>query len=533
MLMVYQGKNMFEIPRSFTGYDNIMSFVFITNILSFICISAFLFGRAKNMEFLYSFQQISKKHLIIGFVSIFIINLGYFFFYYYSTTPIEQLIFHLTLPRTGANYSIIWVLLIDAIIQSLFFGIILIGGLAIHITYNEKTYFNLNAIKSKLLPAFPVISLIVFSYILGIPQYMSNQLNTSTFYEEYYISIEDSNIVFTENKRNLIIIIVESLETGFLSIDEGGAFQNNLIPNITELAKNNVNFSSTNFIGGPVPLTGTDWTIASIVAYYSGIPLVTRLYNDLGDFVESFLPNANGLAYILANQGYNQYFILGSDSRFAGRDKYFSTHKDTVIYDYNYFVNNNYIQEDYFEWWGIEDRKLFDYAKNLLGDISKEEPFFVTILTADTHTTGGYLDEYASVIFDSRYMNVVYDMDKQVTMFLSWIMEQDFYNDTTIIILGDHLYMDNSFFPSSFNEKRYILNIFINSLFDFSVNNRLLSHFDFLPLIIESIGGKFINEGIALGRSLTNETTLIEKYGYEEMSRLLRLRSDFYPQFWQ
>jgi hypothetical protein len=120
--------------------------------------------------------------------------------------------------------------------------------------------------------------------------------------------------------------------------------------------------------------------------------------------------------------------------------------------------------------------------------------------------------------------------------------------------LGDHLYQDSSFFPENFRiqklsyryEKRYFigdntksynrfpLNIFINSLLPKDkVKNRTFSHFDMLPVLIESIGGYFDAEGLALGRSINaSRGTLIERYGESYMNKELRRTSKRYNSFW-
>jgi phosphoglycerol transferase len=304
---------------------------------------------------------------------------------------------------------------------------------------------------------------------------------------------------------------------------------------------NNINFSSNTGIGGAVQLSGTGWTVAAIVSYYCGVPLVLNPNitgfggNDYGVLFE-FLPGAYGIGDILNKAGYKNYFILGSDIEYGGRDKFFKSHKDTIIFDYHYFHDNNYIPDNYKVWWGIEDRKLYQFAKNKIAEITQEEPFFITILTADSHFTGGYLDEQAEIVFDSQYKNVLRDMSKQLYAFLEWLCLQPFYESTTVVILGDHLYMDSSFFLKDFRGERYPINIFINSVLPQSeTKRRVLSHFDILPLLVESIGGSYNADGLALGRSLNvpeGKSTLIEKYGVRSMNEQLGHPSKLYNSLW-
>jgi phosphoglycerol transferase len=183
----------------------------------------------------------------------------------------------------------------------------------------------------------------------------------------------------------------------------------------------------------------------------------------------------------------------------------------------------------------MEDRKLYRFAKDMILDTAREEPFFITLLTADTHPVGGYLDEKAETVFDLQYKNVLRDTSKQLSAFVEWLQEQDFYENTTVVILGDHLYMDSSVFPGGGAYDRYPINIFINSpLNPNAAKGRRFSHFDMLPLLIESIGGTYTGEGLSLGRSPYSASgeTLVEKYGSTAMNEQLKRKSKFYNALW-
>jgi phosphoglycerol transferase len=306
-------------------------------------------------------------------------------------------------------------------------------------------------------------------------------------------------------------------------------------------------------------LYGTEWTIAGITAQYSGVPLALTFlnrteWNNYGTIGSEFLPGASGVGDILSEAGYKNYFILGSRIEFGGRDKYFKTHKDTVIYDYHYFVENDYIPKDYNVWWGIEDRKIYDFAKEKITEIASDEPFFITLLTADTHPTGGYLDAEAVTPFDSQYKNVLFDANKQLSDFLGWLSKQPFYENTTIVVLGDHLYSDSSVFPDGFRiysvrskyrvqyyndilenqYKRFPINIFINSLLnEENTKYRVFSHFDMFPTLIDSIGGIYDAKGLGLGRSLNKgEKTLLEVFGVDQVNKNLQQKSAYYNRLW-
>jgi phosphoglycerol transferase len=444
------------------------------------------------------------------------------------------------MPLEGTNFSIGIRFLVDVIINPLLASIVIIKICAFQL-YKENSL-----ILKSCIACYPRIIQAVTGILLGISivfimsksnifSFIERQFEPpSLFYEKNYIDPGKLTFRFPEKKRNLIVIFIESLETGFLNINQGGAFSEDLIGEVTLLAQNNINFSHTNFIGGGHQVYGTGWTIAGIVSAYTGIPLTLPFGNDWNKLA-FFLPSITGIGDILVKNGYSSYFILGSDSKFAGRDKYFKTHGNTVIWDYSYFHDEGYIDKDYRVWWGFEDRKLYDFAKFKLSVISTNEaPFFFTLLTADTHIADGYLDDLAEKKYTSRYKNVLADMSRQLFDFINWIQQQEFYKNTTIVILGDHLYMDTAVFQrEQKNMDRRPLNIFINSELKIDhTKNREFTHFDLFPAILDSIGIEYNANGIGLGRSMNKgEKTLIELSGKEQFEANLMKKSNYYEAF--
>ena len=63
------------------------------------------------------------------------------------------------------------------------------------------------------------------------------------------------------------------METSYASVEEGGFMNENYIPYLTEMAKENLSFSDKDFLGGAHSASGTTWTAAAMVTQTSGIPL--------------------------------------------------------------------------------------------------------------------------------------------------------------------------------------------------------------------------------------------------------------------
>lgn len=157
----------------------------------------------------------------------------------------------------------------------------------------------------------------------------------------------------------------------------GGAMQNNYIPELTNLSLKNENFGIDGQMNGAYTVPGATFTMGGLVAQTSGVPInETLVSNDaLNSEWESdnnYVPGVWSIGDILENQGYNQEFMIGSDGKFAGRSSYFKGHGDYDVFDYYTAIDRNYINSDYKEWWGYEDKKLFEYAKREITKLSKK-----------------------------------------------------------------------------------------------------------------------------------------------------------------
>ena len=366
--------------------------------------------------------------------------------------------------------------------------------------------------------------------ILNIDEYIRSQKEASKIFEEYYVDGSKVELKFPEKKRNLIYIYAESMEMTNASIENGGRIEKSYIPKLEKLALENINFSNTDKLGGAFQINNTEWTMAGLVAQTAGVPLKLSIDGNSYTNYDSFLPGVYNIGDILKDNGYNNYFMIGSDAVFGGRKDYFTHHGDYEIYDYYYAIDNKYIDKDYHVWWGYEDKKIFSFAKKEILKAAKEnKPFNFTILTVDTHFTDGYMDDSCKEMFDSKYANSIYCSDQKIYSFVNWIKKQDFYEDTTIIISGDHLTMQTDFYNSN-SSPRTIYNTIINSpIKPISEKNRLFSSFDMFPTTLASLDVKIKGNKLGLGVNLfSDEKTLVEQFGLEFLNQELLKKSFYY-----
>ena len=120
-----------------------------------------------------------------------------------------------------------------------------------------------------------ILSLIYTLFAFKIPTYLKNKSQETNIYDDYYISGKDINITFPNKKRNLILIVMESMENSVLSKENGGAWEYSIVPELETLALNNINFSNTENLGGGFNTYGATFTAGGLVATTAGIPLIT------------------------------------------------------------------------------------------------------------------------------------------------------------------------------------------------------------------------------------------------------------------
>ena len=453
----------------------------------------------------------------------------------------DEIIFHIKVPIEGTNTDIVFTFIKECIFK------VIIPTAIISFVLIYPIVKDINIIKDKIHTSERrrtiVISFTISIAILlvsvnriikttDIKEYIENQRHDSKFILEEYIDPKTAKVEFPEEKRNLIYIFLESMETTYYSTKEGGMAEESLIPEISKLAKENINFSNNEKnIGGAYTLYGTTWTSGAMCAQTAGVPLKLSIDNNSLGKYSTFLGGAYSIGQILQDNGYNNFLLLGSDATFGGRRSLFKQHGDYEIWDFESAMLENKISEKI--WWGYTDNLLFDYAKEKIIELSKkEEPFNFTMLTADTHFPEGYKCEDCMNKWDEQYKNVISCSSKKVGEFIEWIQEQDFYKNTTVVISGDHLTMQSNFFEIEEGQEyeKKVVNVIINSAIKTkNTKSRQYSTMDLYPTTLAALGVKIEGDKLALGTNLfSEEQTLIEKYGVENVNNELMKTSRFY-----
>lgn len=333
--------------------------------------------------------------LLVGITTLLCFSVRWMF----KTWPnlaVDELVFHLTEPLDGANQEMITEYMMQCVVPM---ALVLILFFLLLYLKRKTKYYDSILIAAILLSLGGIVTALYIAWEkVGIGEYLYNQNTQSDFIRENYADPKKIEMRFPEQKRNLIYIYLESMETTYADENSGGAFSENYIPELTKLAQENEDFSGdTADLNGGHMVDGTTWTMAGMFAQTSGLPLKTSINGNDMDTQEHFFPGITTLGDILEGEGYSQTLLIGSKAEFGGRELYFSEHGDYFLDDYDYAIESEMIPSDYKVWWGYEDEKLFEFAKEKCTELSQqEEPFNLTMLTVDTHFEDGYVCEKCS-----------------------------------------------------------------------------------------------------------------------------------------
>uniref|UniRef100_UPI004027BC0B LTA synthase family protein n=1 Tax=Eubacterium sp. TaxID=142586 RepID=UPI004027BC0B len=535
------------------GTASFVKFFFLALIVGAVLlfISAFI-----NRYFTFESETPKKKAgaRFIKVFSVILFTLGALFYFgtvwgkgSYGDVSADQLLINLISPAGGAEDNVyiegIEGPVFNIMLATSVFCLFVFSNFKIKYSLKQKTAIIFNDLVHRIISLVLALAVFIGGAVYGYQEFNLKQLyyayfTDSDFIEINYADPRETKITFPEQKRNIIHIYLESMENSYLSKDLGGYMEMNLMPELTELSYEGVTFSDTsNRFGGPLTATGTQWSVASMVNMTTGLPMKVPAEPNAYGTADSFLPGAYTFGEILRDAGYEQTVMIGSDANFGGLTYFFTNHGEYKIMDYRYAIKNGLIPEDYKVWWGFEDDKLYEFAKEEITRLYETgKPFNFTMETADTHRPGGYLSENAPTPYDDHYANAIAYSSEQTVEFVKWIQQQPFYENTTIVLIGDHLSMDTDFFEDfDSNYKRTQFNLILNAAPEVADTksdrfvNRQYANFDMFPTILASMGVEIKGDRLGIGTNLfSDKDTIFEEYGTDKVNMELEKKSDFY-----
>jgi len=281
-----------------------------------------------------------------------------------------------------------------------------------------------------------ILSIIVSPITITLASVYFEKPPVSDVNSDFYNYYKVPSIVSDGKSKNLVFIYLESLERTYF---DQNAFPG-LVNNLKEIEENSISF--TNIKQDDY----SHFTIAGLTASQCGVPLVSPAYwNSVGG-MNTFMESATCLGDLLDNEGYFLSYYSGANIRFAGTDIFMRTHSfDDVKGYYELAVRPN----KYTNWWGLYDDSLFSLAKQNIEKLAKEkEKFAFFMSTIDTHHPSGNPSRSCDGIIygngKNSILNSVKCSDLLVSKFVDDLRKTDYGKDLVIVIVSDHLSMENT-----------------------------------------------------------------------------------------
>lgn len=451
------------------------------------------------------------KQFLMNVFSLVFAALAFVFLFVYMQTHhiwgnvhIEQILINLNEGVSFVSDKTVW-----GYVISIVMGVFTAGCFSIILKTNKKLI-----LVSILICLFVLWQIGVFSYFLNKKIY-------SSLYEKEYTNPNTLIYTFPVRKRNLIVVYLESAEENYAT-----DLKTNLIENVAAMQKKNLSFE------GFHQIQYQDYTIAAMVQSMCGVPYRGSTLKGYEGY-RNFLASLVCYPQILEQNGYETVFMKGADLNFARTGLFMKTHGfNEAMGAWELSEKFKYpLEENKGGFGGYRDAALYKMIKDELNILSRQEkPFFLSFITLDTHAPDYFLSPECAPKKSLKEDSVLC-MDKMFADFMGWLQKQPFYENTTVVVVGDHPETGiNRLYPKLKNRK--VVNFILNPAKGFEKEkHEKWTTLDLAPTILNAAGVSFGDGKFGLGRSLfSKEPTLYEKLGHKLETELFKA-SEVYLSF--
>lgn len=226
--------------------------------------------------------------------------------------------------------------------------------------------------------------------------------------------------------KNVILIQTESLNDFVIGAEYNGQ---ELTPNLNALLEEDTlyfnHFYSTTGVGNT-----SDAEFAVLNSLYP---------NDERECYRLYVDNTfQGLPWILRGEGYGAYAFHGYIKTFWNRDEAYKTQ------GFQHYYSQEELEMTEVSGYGLTDKELFRQAVDILKE--KEKPFFSFMITLTNHIPYELDDSLATLTLKESdegttfggYLQTVHYTDEAFGALITYLKEAGLYENTMIIIYGDH-----------------------------------------------------------------------------------------------
>ena len=246
-------------------------------------------------------------------------------------------------------------------------------------------------------------------------------------------------------KPNIIVFFVESLSAGM--VNPYNPTYPDLTPNINNFAdksmvvKNYFNHTYPTIPGlqGQMasfypPFNWYDWDLTSDEIKLNKLLSIVNVLDKMG-YRTVYLTHSSEFDTFLKPH----ILALGFDKTFFEEDK---------IYD-------KYRPEKGFpKYCGADDKTVFNVVKDLAGNLSKKQPFFLAVSTIETHS--GYKPKKDAKKYpdkpENSILTQVHNLDYSFGIFWEWFKKSSLKDNTIVILTADHAHNPTIPFNATFGD---------------------------------------------------------------------------------
>lgn len=320
--------------------------------------------------------------------------------------------------------------------------------------------------------------------------YAAAQLAPDRFAEQY---VDPRRVQLQEGlRRNLILIYAESLEETY---GDRTIFGRDLLAPLNTVGGQR--------FGDYEPAPGTNWTVAAMVATQCGVPLKVYSEYDIKrrDGERVFLPRATCLGDLLQARGYRNVFMGGAPLSFAGKGSFLRDHGYVETHGRDEWHKSG-VQAGELNEWGLYDSALFERAQARLDQLhAAGQPFNLTLLTLNMHNPHGFLSNRCRAKGARDFEGIVGCSSEQLAGFVRTVQAKGYLQDTTVVIIGDHLAVPNPVYDKLLQSNaRRIFNLVVTES-PLKLGQQELLPFDFYPTLVELAGFRVAGDRLGLGFS--------------------------------
>ena len=398
---------------------------------------------------------------------------------------------------------------------------------------NQWRNFSRAAVTFTLLLFLPVVFIVI--RVNGCERLVMSgfDFQETDFYAREYVYVGNPELK-PEKRRNVIIVFGESLEKKFVTPGvQGGVYIDD---------KDAVKFAD--FTEG----YAQRWTQGALFSAFTGTHIqylsdffryalfdklkynekkdrILMISNYAGQDFDFLTPNIRFLGDMTAENGYQNLFVQGGGLDFSGTAKFLYEHgfKKENVYDLDAFKGTPAYERGKY-WWGVNDKPVFELFKEKIAGLDKGTPFLAVMFTLDLHRGNNPFYRDDAEIREATVANI--------NDFIAWFKKQDFYDNTTLVILADHKRMGagveagGGLYNAFFNLPTHLLN---------GINlNRSFNQTDVFPTVLEIAGFDLPRRKAGMGTSLFGtDKTLAERQTYEQQEETFSKIDRFYQKLWQ